>query len=83
MLPLRGHSEPQAPGLLLGVKLHTGAEHPELQGEGVRSSSVPTLFPETEDWGSPQSPLHASLPLPSFMTFIPILGLCLSTDLHC
>ena len=76
-------SEPWPPGLLLGVKLHTGVEHPELEGEGVRSSSVPTVFPETEDGRSPQSPLHAPLLLPSFMTFLPILGPSLSTDLYC
>ena len=76
-------SEPWPPGLLLGVKLHTGMEHPELEGEGVRSSSVPTVFPETEDGRSPQSPLHAPLLLPSFMTFLPILGPSLSTDLYC
>ena len=62
VLLLRGQTQSRGPP---GTEAAHGAEHAELEGERIRGSSVPTLFPEREEGRSPQSPPREPLQLSS------------------
>ena len=95
-------SESRPPGLLLGLKLHTGLITQNWRVKGSGGHQSPPSSQKQRRGGAPRAhPVHPSsspqpaprsssslcsepvFPLPSFMTFLPILGLALSTNIHC